>query len=106
MITVLLVGPERHEVATLVGRDPSVEILLARDLEETLERLARNRRIDAVLLLAGRENARIARAIRDEDPASPPLFVPASAADVAGARTLAAEEPELLLALLERELSG
>ena len=106
MISVLIVAPPREDLAELVGRHPSVEILRARDLEETLEKLGRNRRIDAVLLLSGKDSAEIAAGIREEDPGAPPLFAPASAGSLSGIRSLPAEEPGRLLDLLARELSS
>jgi len=76
MITILVVGP-RESVDGFAEPDPSVEVLLASDVEDALEKLARNRRVDAVLLLGGpAEAAALAREIRAEDPAGPPLFAP------------------------------
>lgn len=73
MISVLVVTDSgRHEPLPPV--DPSVEVLHAGGLEEALEKLGRNRRIDAVLLLAGRHNASIAAAIQEDNPAPPPIF--------------------------------
>ena len=82
MITILAVG--KHEDAEdldrLVSRDPSLELLHAKDIEEALDRLARNRRIDAVLLLVSSDAARgLAQTILQEDPAAPPIFAPAFA---------------------------
>ena len=72
MITVLAESPPRPDVAELEGRYPSIEVLLSRDIEETLEKLSRNRRIDAVLLL-GPDPEATARAILEEIPAAPAL---------------------------------
>jgi hypothetical protein len=74
MLSVLVVATAAEEAADLTTRHPSVEILHARGLEDALEKLGRNRRIDAVLLAAGLENREIARAILQDNPASPPLF--------------------------------
>jgi hypothetical protein len=104
MISVLVVGGA-DQVAELAGHDPSVEVLTARGLEETLEKLGRNRRIDAVLLLEREGAGAIVEGIRDDNPAHPPLFAPASFPRIPGARVLTAEEPgpliDLLLASLE-----
>lgn len=106
MITLLVVTPAPGKVEALSIRHPSVEILRARDSEEAIEKLARNRRIDAVLLLAGEDSAAIAQAIREEDPGGPPIFVPSSAGSLPGIRALPAEDPARLLELITRELSS
>ncbi len=107
MISILVVAPEREDLAQLAGRHRSVEILRARDLEETLEKLGRNRRIDAVLLLTGAEAARIVTAIQEENPAPPPLFLPATeAAHPPGVRALPGEDAGELLDLLVKEIES
>lgn len=98
MISILVVAPRTLDLTSLARRHPSVEILTAHDPEETLEKLARNRRIDGVLLLTGAETPSIATAILEESAAPPLLFVPAAQADqVAGVQTLPGREPEELL---------
>ena len=80
MITVLAVGERERaeELDGLAARNPSIELLHATGLEEALDRLARNRRIDAVLLLVDAGAAReIEATLLEEDPAGPPIFVPA-----------------------------
>ena len=104
MITVLVVGPPETNAAEFAEGHPSVEILAADGVDEALEKLARNRRIDAVLLLPGADAPSVAEALREEDPAAPPVFAPASAGSIAGARSLAAEEPLRLLELVVRTL--
>jgi hypothetical protein len=107
MITVLVVGPlDRAALLdAAASRNPSIELLHAAGLEEALDRLARNRRIDAVLLLSEPDAAReIAETVREEDPAAPPLFVPDSGAGIAGVRALVGESPEELLESIAREL--
>ena len=104
MISVLVVGGDEG-LEGLAGHNPSVEVLRASGLEDTLEKLGRNRRIDAVLLL-DREGSRvIVEGIRDDNPAHPPLFLPEGLPKLPGARLLAAREPgeliDLLLASLE-----
>jgi hypothetical protein len=108
MITVLVVSdPGRStDLDGAAARMPSLEILHAQDLEQALDRLARNRRIDAVLLLLDSDRAsEIAATILEEDPAAPPLFAPASAAGT-DARPLDGEAPEEFLHAIVRELSA
>jgi hypothetical protein len=78
VITVLAVGERERadELDSIAARNPSLELLHATGLEDALDRLARNRRIDAVLLLVDAEAAReIASTLLEEDPAGPPIFV-------------------------------
>jgi hypothetical protein len=109
VITILVVA-ELDEVETLdrvAAQKPSLELLHARDVEETLERLSRNRRIDAVLLLLPPDRAgEVAAVVREEDPGAPPLFAPAASAPQPGVRALSAAAPGELLDALTRELSG
>lgn len=72
MITVLAVGAEAEPLAAFGAAHPSVEIVTANGAEDALERLARNRRIDAVLILAQPDAAETARLVREEDPGAPP----------------------------------
>jgi hypothetical protein len=109
MITVLVVGPRERtgDLDAAASRNPSIELLHAGELEETLDRLARNRRIDAVLLLLEAAAAReVAQTVLEEDPAAPPLFAPAMGGDIAGVRALPADTAEDLLASIVRELSS
>jgi hypothetical protein len=94
MLSILVVGLTE---ADLAGSGPEVEILRARDAEEAVEKLARNRRIDAVLVVSQSQARTVIAAIRDENPAPPPLFVAATSGAVpAGARRLS-EDPALAL---------
>lgn len=106
MITILAVaGPAEHLDAAFAG-NPSVEVLTARDPEEALERLARNRRIDAVLLFGGRA-AEAARLIREEDPGAPPLYAPRASGAIPSVESLAdAEATEVVAALAMRLQRG
>jgi DNA-binding response OmpR family regulator len=109
VITVLVVGePEdAKEFDRVAARKPSLEVLHARDVEEAIERLSRNRRIDAVLLLLPPDRAaEVAKVLREEDPSSPPLFAPESGPPPPGVRSLTAATPEALLDAVTRELSG
>lgn len=104
MFTILVIAPEG--AASPDGGNPSVEILRARDAEEAVEKLGRNRRVDAVLLLGGEENARIAREIREDNPASPPLFTVEGHGDAGpGSRRLPAASPGSVLDVLVGQLS-
>lgn len=100
MITILVVGPPSAAASDFAAGHPSYEILFAAGVEDALEKLARNRRIDAVLLLPHAGALEFAAALAEEDPGAPPLFAPASVGAVPGARSLPAEEPERLLELL------
>ncbi len=104
MFTILVLATPAEDLASLGARHPSVEILGARDPEDALEKLARNRRIDAVLLLAG--GAAAATLIREEDPGAPPLFAPASAGPIPGAGSLGTGDPGELLEQLVRLLAA
>jgi hypothetical protein len=103
--TVLLVGPGAS-FEEAARTHSSLEILRARNSEEAIEKLGRNRRIDAVLLALPSAAAETLSQIRGENPAPPPAFVPASAGAVAGATTLASDEPDALLRLLLEALCG
>jgi hypothetical protein len=107
MITVLVVSePGRaRDLDEAAARMPSLELLHATGVEQALDRLARNRRIDAVLLLLDHESAsEIARVVLEEDPGAPTLYVTAS--EVPGTRFLPVAEPAALLESLERSLAG
>ncbi len=106
MITILAVGPDAEALAVFGASHPSVEVVTAHGAEEALERLARNRRIDAVVLLAGSEAGETARLIAEEDPGAPPMFASGDAGDLTGARRLAAASGGALLEELVRVLSG
>ena len=106
MISVLVVTPETRRLEELAARHPSVEILTAHGVEDTLEKLGRNRRVDAVLLLAEKDTEAIAGAIEEDNPAHPPLFQPAGQFRAPGTRILAARELPELIDLLVAELEG
>jgi hypothetical protein len=72
VVTLLAIGPD---AITLAPSAAAVEILRAHDAEDGLEMLARNRRIDAVLILSGQAPSPIIEAIREEISAPPPIFV-------------------------------
>src|SRR6266542_1401202 len=103
MISVLVVASEGEQHDGLAERHASVEVLTAHGVEDTLEKLGRNRRIDAVLLLTGEDARAIVVAIEEDNPAHPPLFQPAGGR-LPGTRALAAARPEELIDLLLGEL--
>ena len=105
MITILAVGPEAESLAAFGSSHPSVEIVTAHDAEEALERLARNRRIDAVLLLAGSDARETARLIAEEDPGAPPVFT-TEGDGVDGIRAVDPGTPAAMLDGIVRALSG
>jgi hypothetical protein len=109
MITILVIGASHREPApatAIATGDPSVEILFAGSAEEALEKLARNRRIDAVLLLASSPARELAQILAEEDPAAPPLFAPASMGEIAGVVGLAEGDFAALLDEVEKRLSS
>lgn len=106
MIHVLVAGPEGGVPEGYESLRSSVEVLLSCGADEAVERLARNRRVDAVLLLAGAQNEAIAAAIREDNLAPPPLYLPASASDLPGARRLSSDLPGELLDLVARDLAS
>ncbi|MCA1580231.1 MAG: hypothetical protein LC796_02335 [Acidobacteria bacterium] len=105
MFTILVIAPEG--AAEIDGGNPSVEVLRARDSEEALEKLGRNRRVDAVLLLCGTANAQMAREIREDNPAPPPLFTVEGDGDAGpGSRRLPAATAGRVLDTLIGQLSA
>jgi hypothetical protein len=109
VITVLVVGDrdQAEGLDAVAARNPSLELLHAADLEEAIDRLARNRRIDAVLLMVEvARAAEIVETVLEEDPGAPPLFAPAALGEIAGIRRLPGRTPEELLEGIARGLSG
>jgi hypothetical protein len=109
MITVLIVGPRDRaaELDAAATGSPSIELLHAAELEEALDRLARNRRIDAVLLLFESGAARdVARTVLEEDPAAPPMFAPSVAGEIIGVKTLPSSSAAELLQSIVSSLSS
>jgi hypothetical protein len=106
MIHLLVVVSSDSRAEDLSSRLSSVEVLVAQGADEAVEKLARNRRLDGVLLLAGPENAAIAAAIREDNLSPPPLFVSVTAQDLPGARRLAESDLPALLDRIVKELSA
>lgn len=108
MLTVLVVSPPDPELDALSGALPSIEVLHAHGAEDALEKLGRNRRIDAILLarLSAASAAAILREIREDNPAPPPVFAADSVEGgiARGARPLAGDGFRALLQALERAL--
>ena len=99
MISLLVVGGD-ESLERLTGHDPSVEVLRTSGVEDTLEKLGRNRRIDAVLILDREGSRAIVEGIRDDNPLHPPLFAPEGSPAIPGVRILATRAPEKLFELL------
>lgn len=105
MITILVVGAADEEAGPAFGAaHPSVEIVTARGPEEALEALARNRRIDAVLILASPEARQTAALIAEEDPGAPPVFAAVDGAS--GTRSVEPGPPQAMLERVVRALSA
>jgi hypothetical protein len=105
VLAVLVVG-ESAQLRAVPEPESSLEVLHARDAEEAVEKLGRNRRIDAVLILSATEASATVAAIREDILAPPPIFLPAGAPEISGARALAAQDPTGLLALIAQALGG
>jgi hypothetical protein len=71
MIHLLIVGDTEGSAVP----PPDFEVLHARDADEAAEKLARNRRIDALLFFDETLEREVAALLRGEDPALPPAFV-------------------------------
>jgi CheY-like chemotaxis protein len=107
MITILLVAPEPDRLAGLAGTDSSWEVLFAPNAEEAVEKLARNRRIDAVLVMPFSGSAEAVAAITEELTPPPPLFAPASAGHIGvGVQALPDAEPARLLEAVAASLQA
>jgi hypothetical protein len=104
VITILVVAGPAEDLARVFARHPSLEVLTAADAEDALEKLARNRRIDAVLLLGGPAAPAMARLILEEDPGAPPLYAPESFGAAPAALPLADASPEVLIETVARLL--
>ena len=107
MYSILVVGSAERDAGELEGRLSSVEVLRARDAEDAVEKLGRNRRIDAVLLLeAPAATLETIAAIREDLPAPPPLYlaVPPGAPVPKGVRPLTPGPPGELLGRLIAQL--
>lgn len=103
MLAILVVGGSGAEEA---GPASAVEVLHARDTDDAVEKLGRNRRIDAVLVLDAGEASRTVAAIREDLVAPPPIFLAPSAPPVSGARRLEARGTRALLEAIVAELGG
>ncbi|HEY7699213.1 MAG TPA: hypothetical protein VIE88_12405 [Vicinamibacteria bacterium] len=104
MLTFLVVG-EPPEGEALPEPDSSLEVLHARDAEEAVEKLGRNRRIDAVLVLGAPDLPSAVEAIREDVIAPPPIFLPPGAPAIPGTRRAAGPSVRALLAAMGNALS-
>jgi len=101
MLSILVVGPFETEIA---APGPDIEILRARDAEDAVEKLGRNRRIDAVLILAESPALSVISAIEEENLAPPPLFVATGAGPRASGLRPLPEDPSMALKQLVAEI--
>jgi hypothetical protein len=108
VITVLAAGrgASAAEVAGAAAGRPSLEVMTAEDDEEVLDKLARNRRVDAVLLMPGPGAAALAAEIREEDPAGPPIYAWGESQAIDGVHGLRATSAAEAIEELLRELAG
>lgn len=105
MITVLVVGEEK-ELERLRSPRATLEVLTAHGREDALEKLGRNRRIDAVLLLGKDDIPATVEAIREDNPAHPPIFLAQGRQPPPGTRVLPGGDLPELLDLLSGEVEG
>lgn len=105
MLTFLLVG-DPPGAGDLPEPDSSLEVLHARDAEEAIEKLGRNRRIDAVLMLGKAAERAGVEAIREDVIAPPPIFLAAGSPTIPGTRRVAGRNMRALLEAMGRELAG
>jgi hypothetical protein len=105
MLSILVVG-ETSAGSAPSGPDSALEVLNARDADEAVEKLGRNRRIDAVLILSFDAEAATVAAIREDVLAPPPIFLGEGAGEIPGARRLPARQPARLLELIVETLGG
>jgi hypothetical protein len=101
VVTLLVIGSDS---VTFAPTAAAVEILRAHDLEDGLETLARNRRIDAVLVLSGQAPSPIIEAIREENSAPPPIFVACGSRPAPAGSRAVSEEPNAAFDQICREL--
>lgn len=109
MITILVVAEpgDADALDRVAVNNPSLELLHASDVEHALERLSRNRRIDAVLLLLPADRlTEAARVVREEDPGAPPLYCGPGPEPPPGVRRIGGETAEELLASAIRGLAS
>ena len=104
MLTFLLIGNPPGE-DELPEPDSSLEVLHARDAEEALEKLGRNRRIDAVLMLGAAAEPAAVEAIREDVIAPPPIFLAAGAPAIPGTRRVDGRNVLELLEAMVRTLA-
>ncbi|MGE5277830.1 MAG: hypothetical protein ACM3SU_12600 [Acidobacteriota bacterium] len=105
MLTFLLVGGPLGS-DDLPEPDSSLEVLHARDAEEAVEKLGRNRRIDAVLMLGKAADPAAIEAIREDVIAPPPIFLTPGASEVPGTRRVEGRNVRELLDAVVRTLAG
>jgi hypothetical protein len=90
MLSILVVGPAETPIAST---NAQVEILRAHSIDEAVEKLARNRRIDAILILSAPLACDVVGAIREETSAPPPFFVGSGANPAPSGARRVSEDP-------------
>ena len=105
MLTILLVG-NPPGADDLPEPDSSLEVLHARDAEEAVEKLGRNRRIDGLLMLGAAAEPSAIEAIREDVIAPPPIFLAAGAPAIPGTRRVEGRSVRELIEAMGRTLAG
>jgi hypothetical protein len=105
VLAVLVVG---HSPDAEPEPPSAIEILHARNSDEAVEKLGRNRRIDAVLIVEAGQAAATVAAILEDVVAPPPIFLPGGATPLPGTRILPApaEDEEALYRSLAEALGS
>lgn len=102
MLALLVVGPDPG--AALAEAGSAIEILHAHGADDAVEKLGRNRRIDAVLILPTADAAEIVSAIREDVVSPPPIFLPAGAPEIPATTRLAERELPRMLSRVVKAL--
>jgi hypothetical protein len=102
MLAVLVVG--KDPAAALPEAGSAIEILHAHGADEAVEKLGRNRRIDAVLILPTADAAEIVAAIREDVVSPPPIFLAAGAPKIPATTRLAERELSEMLSRVVKAL--
>jgi len=102
VLALLVVGSVPAEALPEAGS--AIEVLHAQGADEAVEKLGRNRRIDAVLILPTAGAVEIVAAIREDIVSPPPIFLAAGAPEIPGTTRLADPGPSGMLPLVVKAL--